>query len=359
MKIAFGILAYNEHQYIGKTIASLYGQTLFGSAALGCGVDQIQLLCVPNGCTDDTADEARAALKACPAGLPDPLKVSASVHELAVGDKANAWDVFVHELADPDADYIGLIDGDIQFGSPRTLENMVRLLNEQPEVQVATDRPIKVIPERYRGTLTACLSQLSSSVGAFKGGGICGQLYLARGSCLRSIWLPPGLPIEDGFIAACAVTGGFRYPGEPLSLIRCTNDANHTYEGNATLRDLVRHSKQMMIGSVVNAMLYSYLWANGQRDSVKGLLKPLHDANPHWLSEFVEDEVRRRGRWVIPSAIMHGRFLRLSAYPRSRKVIWFPLVVVGWLFDLYVSFLSNRSFRRGEALRYRWRTVRG
>jgi glycosyltransferase involved in cell wall biosynthesis len=358
MKIALGIVAYNEQEYIGKTIASLYGQTLFGTAALQCGVDQIQLVCVPNGCTDNTADQARAALKACPAGVPDPLRVSASVHELAVGDKSNAWDVFVHELADPDADYIGLMDSDIEFGSTRTLENMVRLLNQQPEVKVATDRPIKVIPERHRGTITAWLSGLSSSVaGLGDGSRLCGQLYLARGECLRSIWIPPGLTVEDGFIRACVVTGGFRHPDRP-SLVRCAADADHTFEGNATLPDLVRHSKQVMIGTVINSMLFSYLWANGQRDSVKGLLKPLHDANPHWFREFVENEVRRQGRWVIPSPIMHKWLLRLSAYPPSKKVIWFPLALVGWLFDLYVSFLSNRSFRRGDAIGYWWRTVR-
>ncbi len=57
---------------------------------------------------------------------------------------------------------------------------------------------------------------------------------------LRRIWLPHGLPVEDGFLAAMLVTDGFTHAPDP-NAIAYVADASHFYEPVAGVGDFVRH----------------------------------------------------------------------------------------------------------------------
>lgn len=61
--VTISMLARNEAKVIGATIRSLISQSIFNEAsAASFGVDRVELLIIPNGCTDDTAKEAKLAL---------------------------------------------------------------------------------------------------------------------------------------------------------------------------------------------------------------------------------------------------------------------------------------------------------
>jgi cellulose synthase/poly-beta-1,6-N-acetylglucosamine synthase-like glycosyltransferase len=137
-----------------------------------------------NGCRDGTAAIARA----CSAGHPN-----IEVRELELGDKANAWNVFTHEIA-PQADIVFFHDGDC-FLEPGALEALERDLIASPKANVAA-----AVPSigRDKTALTERLEREHLLVG---------NLYAVRGSMLQAfreagVKLPIGQFGEDGLVAA-------------------------------------------------------------------------------------------------------------------------------------------------------------
>ena len=63
MIVSIGMLAYNEAAGIGKTISSLLAQSVFREASAAAQVSAWEIVVVPNGCTDDTAQVAEVALR--------------------------------------------------------------------------------------------------------------------------------------------------------------------------------------------------------------------------------------------------------------------------------------------------------
>ena len=117
-RLSVGILAYNEAASIATTIDSIFAQSFFHDVP--AEVSAVEVVCVPNGCTDDTAARARAAFDVALAGAPDG-RVQCRVVELPRGGKTAAWNEFVHRISDPEADFLLLMDGDVRVGEPGRL----------------------------------------------------------------------------------------------------------------------------------------------------------------------------------------------------------------------------------------------
>ena len=81
MKIAIGIMAYNEERNIGAMISSLSEQTLFEMPE-----HEVSVHAVPNGCKDATAARASEALGVFAAKHP---RTRAEVNEVEQAGKAN------------------------------------------------------------------------------------------------------------------------------------------------------------------------------------------------------------------------------------------------------------------------------
>ncbi len=67
--VSIGILAYNEESSIAGTIESILEQSIVKDPPPGW---QVEIVCVPNGCTDLTAEVAGESLKAMSAGTDEP-----------------------------------------------------------------------------------------------------------------------------------------------------------------------------------------------------------------------------------------------------------------------------------------------
>ena len=63
--IGIGILAYNEQDDIADTLKSLFQQSIFKDPVLGDAgrISSIEIIVVPNGCTDETTGVAKATLE--------------------------------------------------------------------------------------------------------------------------------------------------------------------------------------------------------------------------------------------------------------------------------------------------------
>lgn len=119
------VLAYNEQAVIGACLDSIF------AANPGMAFD---VYVMANGCTDGTEDVVRAyATK-----RPEVRLVS-----IEVGDKCNAWNVFIHETVPkecPGREIYFFMDGDARSG-PNALANLAKALREDPHAHAASAPP--------------------------------------------------------------------------------------------------------------------------------------------------------------------------------------------------------------------------
>ncbi len=343
--LSIGILAHDEAAIIDRTIASLAAQSILDPAcAAKLGVGAVEILVLPNGCSDGTGRMAAAALARMPS------HIGTSTHELVEAGKSNAWNQFVHDLARPDATLLLLMDADIEFASVDVVERLVRRLAESPLADVATDRAVK----DYRNKRLTLFDRLSRRVSMQQASdsGLCGQLYCGRATALRRIWLPRGLPVEDGFLAAMLVTAGFTRPSDARA-IACVSDARHFYEPLSDVAAFVHHEARIIVGSVINAWLFTILWEAGKHGHVGEYVGRRNIEDPHWVEAVCTRAKAERGRWLVPEAFVFWRLAPLRAQSPAGKVRHAPVAIAATLAALPAVLRANAILRR-PAARLHW-----
>jgi glycosyltransferase involved in cell wall biosynthesis len=352
LTISIGILAYNEARLIGKTLKALFQQSLFSSQIDAA----IEVVVVPNGCTDATAEVARKELETLVAQAANS-SVSYKICDIAKPGKSNAWNRYVHEFSVRTADYLMLMDADIQFVDNTTLHQLVEALNQAPDAWVSVDIPIKhTALKKTKNPLDRLSASAAQELGAATAGGIptiCGQLYCGRAAALRELWMPVGLPVEDGFLRGTIVTDGFTAPDGSVPRIIQVPSASHVFEAYTDLGSLLRHEKRLVIGNVINAILFGYLWANcNEQQSVGALIKQNNERDPNWLHHLVQSTLAGQGWWVIPHVFTFRRFLSLRHRPIHQKILRLPIAIPAFLADLIVCIQANSVLRNQGGLGY-------
>lgn len=138
-----------------------------------------------NACTDRT----EALVREYGASHPNVHLVS-----IALGDKANAWNVFVHEIAPPGAAQYFFIDGDVR-AVPGALDAMAQALALHPQANGAS-----ALPKSGRGIAAFQRDMLENH-------GVAGNLYGLRGTFVerirtQGIRMPIGTIGEDALMGA-------------------------------------------------------------------------------------------------------------------------------------------------------------
>ena len=173
------VFAHNESGRIGAALASIQ------AAADG---HPIEVVVLANGCTDSTSDEVRA----CGGTVPDLTLV-----EVDVGDKANAWNVFVHDLVTVERaaqlDAYFFMDGDVTL-QPAAIALLAAALKEHASASAAGGMPST---GRDRDAWRARM---------VRNGTLAGNLYALRNTFVdairrRQIRMPVGLIGEDLFLS--------------------------------------------------------------------------------------------------------------------------------------------------------------
>lgn len=171
------VFAYNEQDKIVACLKSILSET--------CPAN-VQVYVLANGCTDETAEVVRQFATTQPA-----LRLV----EIIMGDKANAWNVFVHEIALPSAIYF-FVDGDVRLDKG-AMARLADKLQSSPDAYVVSG-----VPGSGRGRRKYKRLALVER-------GVQGNLYCASGEFIsrlraRGVRMPVGFVREDGLIGAMA-----------------------------------------------------------------------------------------------------------------------------------------------------------
>ena len=245
-----------------------------------------------------------------------------------------------------------MVDSDIEFDHPDTILNTIKELDGNPSAYVVVDLPLKDIVKKQKKSLIERIS-LSASDERFKGPvGIAGSFYCARSEILRAIWMPAGLPGEDGFLKAMIVTDLFRSEVDMCRLVRAQN-ASHFYEAESTILGIFRHELRLVIGTALNCYFtWDFLkFATDPKGPGAGILiRDCLEENPNWYKDYITNEIRNRGFWVLPRGMLFRRFSALSRSNALQRISKFPFALVAFVFDVLVFMAANRRLKRGEGI---------
>ena len=340
MKLSIGILAHDESDSIAVVLDSLCQQSIFTNST---PVDVIEIIVVPNGCNDQTAAIARKTLAQL-ALASKKVSWRWQVYEVKQAGKSNAWNLFIHQFTAPDADFFCLIDADIKLQDSLTLEKMLAALIKNPEYWIALDQPIKDIAQKpsknWLEKLSVAVSQSSNKGQLY----ICGQLYCGRAKPLRQMFMPAGLPVEDGFLTQMVITENFtlKNPTFEKRIVRVSG-AFHTFEAYTNPLELINHEVRVVVGIVINSLLSNYLQTRCSKTLTGGMLvSKMNQSDPLWLDSFKRDSLAQT-KWIIPISLMFRRYRSLKNHPWRAALLRIPLATLAFIVDISIFIRANST----------------
>jgi len=347
--ISIAIFAWNEERIIGSTLSSLFGQSIF--AELSRQGRSCEIICVVNGCSDETPVVANRVLEMQSRVHPYDHAFTGRVENLKERGKLNAWNKFVHALSAKEAEVLIMMDADIGLYQPQTLWNMVRTLDTDLEANIAVDRPQKDIilkeHKNLRDRLSMAMSRMTSSADAQ----LCGQLYAIRSSVARNIFLPKDLAAcEDGFIKALVCTD-FLAHGVFPKRIKLAPNAEHVFEAYTSPVAILKNQKRQVIGqTIVHILVDQHLRSLPAADKAKlgATLWETEMTEPGWLKKLIAAHLEHtRFFWRLYPGLLGHRFKHLQKLSVLRKVLCFPAALASVCVLLVASYMAWRAMRRG------------
>lgn len=327
MRVDVGVFAHDEAAGIAAMVARLQAQDMAGLEA--------RVVILANGCHDDTAARARAA--------------GAEVAELPLGGKSRTWNRFVHDISRPGADVLIFVDADIAFPAPDSLRRLALGLAARPGLWVLNSQPVKDIVAQPEG-----LSALDRLIAAAGGGlddwktAICGQLYAMPAARARSLHLPIGLPVEDGFLRAMVLTDALTRT-EDLGRIDGLDGLWHIYQSERGIGALIRHQTRIVIGSALNFAAFDSLRALPEEARRPALARAAADEG--WLGDAARSRLPRWPFGYVPVHFLTKRLARARAQPaRLLRPRQLAVTLLGFGFDAIVYLLAQYRMARGAGV---------
>jgi glycosyltransferase involved in cell wall biosynthesis len=346
-RLSIGIMAWNEENSIGPMLASLLGQSVF--ARLAARGEGSEIVCLANGCTDRTVAIAQGAFDRMQRENPVP-GLRARVADIPEPGRNNAWNRFVHEFSARETQYICVMDADIIFDRPDTLELVLAELERNPHLGGASDCPVKSVAGKKHPSLRERLSLSASDMTGTIEGKLNGMLYCLRSGVARNFYQPRDLgATDDGFFKAAICTDFFRAPVDPTKVVS-VRGATHLYEPYLSLRDVVNNQKRQMIGQTTVHVLIGYLKTlpEWDRANLGATLRKLEARDPDWLRRLIDAHVAPPRRfWQLFPGILSFRWRRLGRMRGIRKVTHFPAAAVGFAITLVACWQAMRFLRGG------------
>jgi hypothetical protein len=351
MKISIGMLVYNGAATLPITIDSLLSQQLLRDPDV-----MVSIHIVANGCTDASVAIAERMLGEARNAQPDAWW-SYRVHDLAIANKCQAWEHFVHVASERDAELIVMLDCDIVFGGTDTLTALTRAFEGDPVLQISTSLPVKDVELQAKGMLQWTSSKVNDS--RLDEHGVCGQLYAARAAMLRKIHMPLGLSAEDGYIRAMVLTDGFR-SAEVLPRVRRAPGARHIFEAHTSPRRIIRHEMWMTCEFVKLTYLYSAFEALplDEIDRHAGDLVGEWNAQmPGWFAAMFVAASRDRDR-LVSKAIRYRRYRAWKQRSLRHKLTSFPKLLLTTALDTIVCTKAEWELSAfgARTMRNRWKS---
>lgn len=332
LHVAFGIFAHDEERDLPRLLDNLSAQDILRDPETA-----LELHLLANGCTDGTVSVARAH------EITPEMGKRFIVHDLAEPGKSRSWNRFVHELADPEADFLGFLDADIRLTDPTHLSRMVKRLARRPELSAFGSRPVADPAGATTPVARAIL----------RGGGtsddwrraICGQCYILRADVARRIHFPIGLPVEDGFLRAMLVTECFE-SAEVADRIDGDPTISHLFEPERSLFGYLRHQERIVVGSSVNTALFADLSAAPAGTRAQRLAEAATD--PGWVATRLRERLPTRRYGFVPWHFLFKRTTRmLRQVSRPADLARLVRLPVYFLLDFIVFLRAQMRLAKG------------
>jgi glycosyltransferase involved in cell wall biosynthesis len=347
-RISIGIRAWNEESIIRRTLTSVFDQSLFKE--LHGRNEHCEIVCIPNGCTDRTADIAAAVFAEQKRWHPFADAFTCRVAEVGEAGRNNTWNAYVHQISDPHAEFLFLMDSDILFDRAETLFNMYSVLLERSDVQVSSDRQIKDIALKGKKSLLDRISLATSDMTRTIEGQITGQLYCIRAEIARRLWLPKGLGApDDGFIKAIVCTDFFTHDLNPGRIVTA-KDASHVYEAYTSPREIFNNQKRQMIGQTTVHVLVEYLrrLPLDQRLNLATTLRRKEESNPDWVQSLTHEHLKvHQHFWELFPNLLTFRVRRWMKLRGLKRLTHLPAMIAGYVVTLIACARAMSHFKRG------------
>jgi glycosyltransferase involved in cell wall biosynthesis len=339
MLVSIGILAHNEANEIGSLISDIADQSLLLDESIS-----FEIHVVANGCTDLTQQVAEDSLAARQF---ERKNINTFVHNITRAGKSNAWNELVHFLASPKTDFIFLLDADIRLAGKANLQRILYKLIESPSAFVAIDESVSDLSEKANKSIVERLILAASATAYDTRTAICGQLYCANFDVLRRIWMPIGLPAEDGFLRAMILTSNFT-EDEQLDRMIFVEGAQHIFESERRIRKVFRHNVRITIGVAINVLLFNHFRElRKTKQELGSYIRTRNAADPDWVNDLIAEACLRKKYFLLRADFIFRRLVRFSSLTASEKMRKLPIFVLGFVFDITLSLSANYLMRKG------------
>jgi hypothetical protein len=220
------------------------------------------------------------------------------------------------------------MDSDIKFGSDNVISTLIERLSVSEEAYLAVDNAQKDTLLKANKTLFERFSLFFSRIMKQGSTAVAGSLYCAKGHQLRKIYMPDGLPVEDGFLRAMLVTDLFTQK-DNNQRIMVVDDVCHYFTPDPSIKSLFKHEERLLIGTFINSVIYRYLWAEVPRtgNDAGVLISENNSSNPLWVEQLI-NEYRLTNEKMIPKHFYSKYWKRWKTLSHTKKIITFPLIAV-------------------------------
>jgi hypothetical protein len=248
-------------------------------------------------------------------------------------------------------EYLFVLDGDIRIPSPDTLEVVLEELRRSTRAVVAVDRSVKDIELERPTTLAERLIKLATGTANDPRTAIAGAFYCVRTTAVGSIWMPIGLPGEDGFLRAMLLTSSFAHE-EELDRHVFVGKAFHVFESIRDVRGVIGHNVRLAIGTAVNILLFQHL-RELRREGVDvgDYIRTQNAGDPDWVNGLVHARLRK-SMFPLEPRFVTRRLRRLRGKPDEWSLRAWSVAMLGTAFDAVVFLKATRLMRKGAGAGY-------
>ncbi|MEH6757970.1 MAG: glycosyltransferase [Parasphingorhabdus sp.] len=332
MLVSLCIIAMNEQDTIAGLIRSVAEQTVLSE-----GYD-FEFVVVSNGCTDNTAQVAQAALEESFG----ETSVRIRVHDTPDAGKSRSWNLAVHSILDAATDIIVFMDADIELIDANVIRDLVWKLANEERLSAVSGWPVKDIAKKSSKSLIDRFSlKISSQTPAPHS--INGSLYAGRAKELRKAWLPVPTPGEDGFLSAMLHTEGFSQAAQ-FERIQRFDRPTHYFEAHS-ISGFFHHEQRMTIGTTVNGWLCEKFWAEEHVRHIGPVIRDFNENDPQWVNNVVASKVAGK-TWALPPRLLTWRLHNLRNAGFMKAAARVPFSILATLLNIWPCIQANRALKR-------------
>jgi len=153
------------------------------------------------------------------------------------------------------------------------------------------------------------------------------------------------------FIASL-LTHGFTKPNNTRRII-FDSAVGHSFTSVATIRELFKHEKWIVSGSIISMLLYERFWKECSEDrSAMKLMMHWQEQDAEWLPRYIRNQVHERGWRLLPRSWWIRRWEQLRKHSLRRGLLRLPVAAIATAMDALVFLAAIRDVRQGRAFRY-------